>query len=90
MRSNRDARVLDRISASRMHVEAHVALTAKPASITLRFKLNRMGFDLDDERVKALLDLADDIGTQQMLARQSISTRYTATKRKLRQERIWK
>jgi len=90
MARSKESRILDRISASRMHTSPEVALTARPASITLRFKLARLGIDPKSEAAKALLDLVDDLGTQAMLAQQPVATRYAAVKRKIHKERVWK
>ena len=89
MKRSKEARILDRISASRMHLESHVAL-GQPASITLRFKMARLGIDLDSESAKQLLDLVDNLGFQRMLADNPISVRYSAVKRQIPKERVWK
>jgi len=81
---------LDRISASRMHVAEHVSLTSHPDSITIRFKLRRMGLDLDAEHIKPWLALVDEIGTQRMLNSQPVFVRYAAVERDLPpEEPIW-
>ena len=90
MKRSKEARILDRISASRMHCDSHVALTAKPASITLRFKLARLGIDVESEQAQSLIQLVDDLGIQKMLADQPIATRYSAVKRKIAGEKVWK
>ena len=88
MRRSKEARILDRISASRMHLESHVAL-ASPPSITLRFKLARLGIDLDSDAAKSLISLVDDLGYQKMLADNPISVRYSAVKRHIKPETVW-
>ena len=89
MRRTKDGIALDRVAAMRMHVAEHVALTHGPNPILLRWKLKRLGLDMDSDEVKALLDLVDDLGTQRMLAYQPISTRYAAVERELPKQRIW-
>ena len=88
-RRSRDAAALDRMAASRMHVAQHVALTVGPSPILLRWKLRRLGLDMDSEEVKALLALVDDLGTQRMLSRQPVATRYVAVEREMKGPRIW-
>jgi len=89
MKRSKEARILDKISASRMHLESHVALSS-PASITLRFKLARLGVDLESESAKSLIALVDELGFNKMLADNPISVRYTAIKRQIQKERVWK
>ena len=89
MKRSKESRILDKISASRMHLETHVALSS-PASITLRFKLARLGIDLDSDAARSLIALIDELGFQRMLADNPISVRYTAIKRQIQKERIWK
>ena len=88
MKRSKEARILDRISASRMHLESHVALSS-PASITLRFKMARLGIDLDSDAAKGLIQLVDDLGIQRMLADNPISVRYSAVKRQIHKEKVW-
>ena len=65
MKRSKEARILDKISASRMHLESHVALSS-PASITLRFKLARLGVDLESESAKSLIALVDELGWEML------------------------
>lgn len=87
--TSREQAILNRLSAQRMHLPRYAALSAGSAPITLRFKLRRLGLDLESERVAALLTLVDEVETQKMLNSQSISTRFTAVERELPQRRIW-
>ena len=89
MRS-REAAILDRLSAARMHLPRWVALTAGPAPITLRFKLARLGLDLERPEVENLVLMVDEVETQRMLKSQSVSTRFSAVKRDLPQRRVWR
>ena len=93
MSGMKEARMLDRMAAKRMHVEQHVALTASPISITLRARLRAQGIDLEQlsDGAKALLGLADDLGTQKMLREASLSVRYAAAKQKQssNRQRAW-
>jgi hypothetical protein len=82
--------MLNRLSAQRMHLPRWVALTKGSAPITLRFKLKRLGLKLDDEKVATLLQLVDEIETQEMLLNQSISTRFSAVSRNLPKSKVWK
>nr|ANO58198.1 hypothetical protein [uncultured marine euryarchaeote] len=72
-----------------MHLESHVALST-PASIKLRFKLARLGINLESAEAKSLITLIDELGYQKMLTENPISVRYSAIKRKIPKERIWK
>jgi len=89
MRS-REAAILDRLSAQRMHLPRWVALTAGPAPITLRFKFARMGLDPERPEVAALVALVDDVEEQSMLKSQSISTRFSTVDRTLSKRRVWR
>jgi hypothetical protein len=89
MRS-REAAILDRLSAQRMHLPRWVALTAGPAPITLRFKLARLGLSDETPEVAELLQLVDEVETQRMLKSQSISTRFSAVERDLPRRRVWR
>ena len=84
MSATRERLILDRISAARMHLPPWVALAQGPAPTILRFKLKRLGLDLEREEVKALLDLVDQGEAQRMLQRQPVSTRYAAVDRTLK------
>lgn len=89
MRRSREAAALDRLSAMRMHVPEHVALTVGPSPIVLRWKLRRLGLNPDSEYAQQLLELVDDLGTQRMLQYQPVSTRYVAVEREIKKPRIW-
>ena len=88
-RRSRDAAALDRMAASRMHVAQHVALTVGPSPILLRWKLRRLGMDMDSEEVKALLlALVDDLGTQKDACQTARMTRYVAVEEKSRSKNL--
>lgn len=80
---------LDAMSASRMHLPPWVALAHGPGPATLRFKLRRLGFDLERPEVQALLELVDHREAQRMLQRQPVSTRYAAVVRELKRRQPW-
>ena len=80
---------LDAMSAARMHLPPWVALAHGPGPSTLRFKLRRLGFDLDRPEVQALLELVDHREAQRMLQRQPVSTRYAAVVRSLKRREPW-
>ena len=89
MSTSKERQILDRISAARMHLPSHVALALGPSPATLRFKLRRLGPDLDRPEVKALLELVDQREAQRMLQRQPVSTRYAAVERTLKRREPW-
>jgi hypothetical protein len=86
---SREWRKLDNLAASRMFLEKHEALSASPESITLRFKLKRLGVDLDSQAAKDLLALVDSLGYQKMLRHQPIATRFSAVKRNTASKNVW-
>ena len=90
MSQTKERLLLDRISAARMHLPAHVALAMGPAPASLRFKLKRLGLDLERPEVKALLELVDHREAQRMLSRQPVSTRYAAVERRLKRSDPWR
>ena len=89
MSRSKEFRQLDRLSASRMFLERHEALSAHKESITLRFKLKRLGLDLEPEEAQALIEIVDSIGYQKMLANQPVATRFSAVKREIHKQKIW-
>ena len=89
MSQTKERLILDRISAARMHLPSHVALAQGPAPASLRFKLKRMGLDLERPEIKALLELVDHKEAQRVLNRQPVSTRYAAVKRDLKRRKPW-
>jgi len=88
MTRSKEWRSLDRLSASRMFLEHHEALSALSDSITLRFKLKRMGLADDDPISVELLALVDALGYQKMLANQPVATRFSAVKRPISKRKI--
>ena len=80
----------DNLSASRMFLERHEALSALSDSITIRFKLKRMGISASDPRAKNITELIDSLGFQKMLADQPITTRFSAVKREIKSKKIWR
>ena len=88
MSRSKEWRTLDRLAASRMFLERHEALSALPDSITMRFKLKRMGLDINNAGVNELLNLIDSLGYQKMLANETVATRFSAVKRELKRKRI--
>jgi hypothetical protein len=82
----------DRIAASRLSkinggLPRHVALSTS-SSITLRNKLKRLG--LQGEHVEAALEMVDDLGIQQVMARQSLGVRFSTLPAAKRGAKIWK
>ena len=57
-------------------------------SITLRFKLKRMGLAAEDPIAVELLALVDALGYQKMLANQPVATRFSAVKRPISNRKI--
>ena len=90
MSRSKEWRSLDRLSASRMFMERHEALSAIPDSITLRFKLKRMGIKEDSPEYQALLKLVDSLGFQKMLASQPVATRFSAVQRNIKKKKVFK
>lgn len=90
MRRSKEMRTLDNLSASRMFLERHEALSALSDSITIRFKLKRMGIDLSDPRAENITSLIDSLGFQKMLNDQPITTRFSAVKREIKTKKIWR
>ncbi len=88
MSRSKEWRSLDRLSASRMFLEHHEALSALSDSITLRFKLKRMGLSESDPAAQELIALVDSLGYQKMLANQPVATRYSAGKRPISKQKI--
>ena len=88
MSRSKEWRSLDRLSASRMFLEHHEALSALSDSITLRFKLKRMGLSESDPAAQELIALVDSLGYQKMLANQPVATRYSAVKRPISKQKI--
>lgn len=88
MSRSKEWRSLDRLAASRMFLEHHEALSALSDSITLRFKLKRMGFAEDHPVAIELLALVDSLGYQKMLANQPVATRFSAVKRHITKSKI--
>ena len=88
MSRSKEWRSLDRLSASRMFLEHHEALSALSDSITLRFKLKRMGLSESDPAAQELISLVDSLGYQKMLANQPVATRYSAVKRPISKQKI--
>ena len=87
MSRSKEWRTLDRLSASRMFLERHEALSALSDSITMRFKLKRMGLDREDtDGVADLLALIDALGYQKMLANETVATRFSAVKRDIQKK----
>jgi hypothetical protein len=72
-----------------MFMERHEALSALPASITLRFKLARLGINRASPEAANLLEMVDSLGFQKMLANQPVATRFAAVKRELQKSKIW-
>ena len=89
MSRSKEWRSLDRLSASRMFLEHHEALSALSDSITLRFKLKRMGLSESDPAAKELIALVDSLGYQKMLANQPVATRYSAVKRPISKKKVF-
>ena len=89
MSRSRDWRKLDNLAASRMFQEKYEALSASPESITLRFKLKRLGVALDAQAAKDVLALVDSLGYQKMLRHQPIATRFSAVKRNTASKNVW-
>tara|TARA_X000001036_G_C20670080_1_gene802141 strand:+ start:835 stop:1056 length:222 start_codon:yes stop_codon:yes gene_type:complete len=73
-----------------MFLEKHVALSGIKDSITIRMKLRRLGIDLDSESAHIILDLIDSLGYQKMLEHQPIATRFSAVKRDIHKQKVWK
>jgi len=71
-----------------MFLEHHEALSALSDSITLRFKLKRMGLSESDPAAQELIALVDSLGYQKMLANQPVATRYSAVKRPISKQKI--
>lgn len=69
---------LDKIAASRMHLDPHIALSNLPSGI-YRMVLKSSGIEIDSDPAKILLSVLDDIGAQEMLRNQPISVRYSAS-----------
>tara|TARA_Y100001937_G_C6946702_1_gene252802 strand:+ start:130 stop:402 length:273 start_codon:yes stop_codon:yes gene_type:complete len=90
MRRSKELRQLDRLSASRMFLERHVALSGIKDSVTIRMKLRRLGIPEDSDSAQIILDLIDSIGYQKMLANQPIATRFSAVKREIQKQKVWK
>lgn len=90
MTKSKEWKALDRLSASRMHMERHEALSASSASITLRFKLARLGINPDSEEAKNLLSMIDSLGFQSALKDQPIATRFASVKREIHKQKVWK
>jgi hypothetical protein len=86
---SKEWRSLDRLSASRMFLEHHEALSALSDSITLRFKLKRMGLSESDPAAQELIALVDSLGYQKMLANQPVATRYSAVKRPIHKKKVF-
>jgi len=85
---SKEWRTLDRLSASRMFLERHEALSALSDSITLRFKLKRMGLDEEAQGVAEILALIDSLGYQKMFANETVATRFSAVKREIAKRKI--
>lgn len=93
MNSRDIRRDFDRMAASRMRLHTgglplHTALASRP-SISLRFKLKRMGLALEDDGVADLLSLVDEVGLQENLSRMPLSVRYATVARPRRERRVW-
>jgi len=73
-----------------MFLEKHVALSGIKDSITIRMKLRRLGIDLDSDSAHIILDLIDSLGYQKMLEHQPIATRFSAVKREIHKQKVWK
>jgi len=58
-------------------------------SITLRFKLKRLGVNLNSPAAQELLALVDSLGYQKMLRHQPIATRFSAVKRNTASKNVW-
>jgi hypothetical protein len=90
MSQSKEWKALNRLAASRMFLERHEALSASKASITLRYKLKRLGIRDDSPAAIELLALIDAIGYQSMLANQPVASRFAAVKRDIHQQKVWK
>lgn len=88
MSRSKEWRTLDRLSASRMFLERHEAMSALSDSITIRFKLKRMGLDEEAQGVAEILALIDSLGYQKMLANETVATRFSAVKRHIEKKKI--
>jgi hypothetical protein len=90
MRRSKEMRQLDRLSANRMFLERHVALSGSKDSVIIRLKLKRMGLDNRSKNCQEIIDLVDSLGFQKMLANQPIATRFSAVKREIHKQKVWK
>ena len=87
MRS-KELRQLDELSASRMFLERHVALSG-PRLDYNQDELRRLGI-LKIQIQPIILDLIDSSIYQKMLANQPIATRFSAVKREIVKQKVWK
>ena len=83
----RNSMQLDKIAASRMHLDPHIALSNLPCGL-YRMVLECSGIDLASNSAKILLKSLDDIGAQEMLRNQPISIRYSAAQNQQKKRRI--
>jgi len=88
--NSRERAILDRISASRMHLPAYLALSATSAPATLRFKFQILGIDPEEPGPRNILDLLDQLGAQEMLNGQPVGIRYAAVEREIKGRRVWR
>lgn len=93
MNSRDVRREFDRMAAQRMRLHSggvplHVALGGGP-SVSLRFKLKRMGHSLDAPEIEDLLNLVDSMEYQKSMNNMPMSIRYAAVSRPKRERRVW-
>jgi len=93
MNSRDVRREFDRMAAQRMRLHSggvplHVALGGRP-SVSLRFKMKRLGFGLDRPEVNDLLELVDSVEYQKSMSQMPMSIRYATVSRPRRERRVW-
>lgn len=85
-------RRFDRMAAARLSkmkggIPRHIALS-NSRSITLRNKLKRLG--IEGEHVEAALNMVDEIGLQEVMAKQPLGSRFASMPQAKRSAKIWK
>lgn len=85
-------RRFDRMAAARLSkmkggIPQHIALS-NSRSITLRNKLKRLG--IEGEHVEAALNMVDEIGLQEVMAKQPLGSRFASMPQAKRSAKIWK
>ena len=89
--SREQQRKFDRIAASRLSrikggIPKHIALS-NSRSITLRNKLNRLG--LEGPHITAALDMVDEMGLQEVMAKQPLGSRFASIAQSKRKSKVW-